>query len=79
MDKILIIGAGGQIGVELTLTLRQIYGDANVIASDLKPEPHPLLKDSGPYVAFDCLKKRQFVDVIIKCHWREATAMGLGY
>jgi nucleoside-diphosphate-sugar epimerase len=66
MDKILIVGAGGQIGVELTLTLRQMYGEANVIASDLKAEPHPLLKDSGPYIALDCLKKRQFVDAIKK-------------
>jgi nucleoside-diphosphate-sugar epimerase len=64
MDKILIIGAGGQIGVELTLTLRAMYGEANVIASDLKPEPHPLLAGTGPYVQLDCLKKRQMVDVI---------------
>ena len=33
--KILIIGACGQIGSELTVKLRQIYGDANVIASDI--------------------------------------------
>ncbi len=65
-DKILIIGAGGQIGVELTLKLREIYGDANVIASDLKPDPHPLLKESGPYEQLDALKKKQIVDVIKK-------------
>jgi nucleoside-diphosphate-sugar epimerase len=47
-EKILIIGAGGQIGVELTLALRKAYGDSNVIATDIK-EAHPLLKDSGPY------------------------------
>ncbi len=34
-EKILIIGAGGQIGSELTYKLRAIHGDANVIASDL--------------------------------------------
>jgi len=47
-EKILIIGAGGQIGVELTLALRKVYGNDNVIATDIK-EAHPLLKDNGPY------------------------------
>ena len=41
-DKILVIGASGQIGVELTLALRQMYGEANVVASDLREE-NPLL------------------------------------
>ena len=35
-EKILVIGASGQIGVELTLALRKIYGEANVLASDLR-------------------------------------------
>ena len=34
-ERILVIGASGQIGVELTLALRNIYGNNNVIASDL--------------------------------------------
>ena len=34
--KILIIGACGQIGTELTFKLRQIYGQENVIASDIR-------------------------------------------
>jgi len=34
--KILIIGAFGQIGTELTFKLRQIYGEDNVIASDIR-------------------------------------------
>jgi nucleoside-diphosphate-sugar epimerase len=62
--KILIIGAGGQIGVELTLELRKMYGEANVIASDLKPDPHPLLAGNGPYIQIDAMKKRQIVDAI---------------
>ena len=65
-DKILIIGANGQIGVELTLELRKMYGDSNVVASDLKDEPHFLLKDNGPYLKIDALKKRQIVDAIRK-------------
>lgn len=35
-EKILVIGASGQIGVELTLALRKIYGPSNVIASTLE-------------------------------------------
>ena len=65
-ENILIIGAGGQIGVELTTALRKVYGDAHVVASDLKDEPHPLLKDKGPYEKIDAMKKRQIVEVIKK-------------
>ncbi|WP_425076526.1 NAD-dependent epimerase/dehydratase family protein [Psychroserpens sp. S379A] len=35
MSKVLIIGAGGQIGSELTYKLREIYGNTNVVASDI--------------------------------------------
>jgi nucleoside-diphosphate-sugar epimerase len=54
-EKILVIGASGQIGVELTLALRKIYGNANVIASDLREE-NELLKGTGPYVSLDVMK-----------------------
>ena len=55
-DKILVIGACGQIGVELTLALRKIYGNNNVIASDLREE-NELLKGTGPYVSMDVMNK----------------------
>jgi nucleoside-diphosphate-sugar epimerase len=54
--KILVIGASGQIGVELTLALRNIYGNHNVIASDLREE-NDLLKGTGPYVSLDVMNK----------------------
>ena len=50
--KILVIGACGQIGGELTLSLRKIYGGENVIAADIKDE-HPMLKGTGPYTVLD--------------------------
>jgi nucleoside-diphosphate-sugar epimerase len=37
-DKVLVIGAGGQIGKELVEELCRIYGNENVIASDIKPD-----------------------------------------
>src|SRR5882724_7570977 len=55
-EKVLVIGASGQIGVELTLALRKIYGNANVVASDLREE-NDLLKGTGPYVALDVMNK----------------------
>lgn len=62
-ERILIIGACGQIGVELTLALRNIYGTANVIASDIRPA-HPLLLD-GPYMIVNAMDE-QSLDMLIK-------------
>lgn len=64
-DKILVIGACGQIGVELTLALRKIYGGANVIASDLRSE-NPLLKGTGPYVSLDVMNKEMLHVQVIR-------------
>lgn len=64
-EKILVIGASGQIGVELTLALRKLYGDAAVIASDLR-EQNPLLKDSGPYVSLDVMNKEMLHVQVIR-------------
>ena len=64
-EKILVIGASGQIGVELTLALRKIYGDANVIASDLREE-NPLLKGTGPYVSMDVMNKEMLHVQVIR-------------
>src|SRR6476620_1735363 len=64
-EKILVIGASGQIGVELTLALRGIYGNANVVASDLREE-NDLLKGPGPYVALDVMNKEMLHVQIIR-------------
>lgn len=64
-DKILVIGASGQIGVELTLALRKIYGNNNVIASDLREE-NPLLHGTGPYVSLDVMNKEMLHVQIIR-------------
>lgn len=64
-DKILVIGASGQIGVELTMALRRQYGNANVIASDLR-EQNPLLRDTGPYVSLDVMNKEMLHVQVIR-------------
>ena len=64
-EKILVIGASGQIGVELTLALRKIYGNANVIASDLR-EQNPLLQGTGPYVSMDVMNKEMLHVQVIR-------------
>ena len=64
-EKILVIGASGQIGVELTLALRKIYGNASVIASDLREE-NELLKGTGPYVSLDVMNKEMLHVQVIR-------------
>ena len=64
-EKILVIGASGQIGVELTLALRKNYGNANVVASDLREE-NVLLKGSGPYVSLDVMNKEMLHVQVIR-------------
>jgi nucleoside-diphosphate-sugar epimerase len=54
MEKILVIGCSGQIGSELTLELRKIYGNSNVIATDIRPAPADIL-ESGPFEILDVL------------------------
>ena len=64
-EKILVIGASGQIGVELTLGLRKMYGSATVIASDLREE-NELLKGTGPYVSLDVMNKEMLHVQVIR-------------
>src|SRR4051812_48719489 len=64
-EKILVIGASGQIGVELTLALRKLYGNANVVASDLR-EQNSLLEGTGPYVSLDVMNKEMLHVQVIR-------------
>ncbi|MBD0285957.1 MAG: NAD-dependent epimerase/dehydratase family protein [Bacteroidota bacterium] len=64
-EKILVIGASGQIGVELTLALRKIYGSGNVIASDLREE-NALLRGTGPYVSLDVMNREMLHVQVIR-------------
>jgi nucleoside-diphosphate-sugar epimerase len=64
--KILVTGACGQIGSELTLKLRERHGNENVIASDIV-SPLPALQLSGPFVRLD-VTQRESVDAIVVEH-----------
>ncbi|HDZ07307.1 hypothetical protein LCGC14_0118000 [marine sediment metagenome] len=60
---ILIIGACGQIGTELTLTLREKYGNEHVIASDIR-EGNEDLMESGPFEILDATNYDALEEVI---------------
>lgn len=66
MKKILVLGSGGQIGSELTMRLRSVYGGANVVATDIKL---PLIDDimqSGPVEQCDATNAVQIADIVKK-------------
>jgi nucleoside-diphosphate-sugar epimerase len=53
MNKILVIGATGQIGVELTAALRSRYGGDNVVATGFNRPPDNAVAKTGPYCSLD--------------------------
>jgi nucleoside-diphosphate-sugar epimerase len=53
-EMILVIGSNGQIGTELVMELRNIYGGSQVVATDIK-EPSDEIKESGPFEFSDVL------------------------
>ncbi|MDQ5922538.1 MAG: hypothetical protein QG644_246 [Patescibacteria group bacterium] len=65
MKKILVIGACGQIGVELTLALRNKFGGENVIATDIRDE-HEMLKGTGPFTILDAQDANATRDLVKK-------------
>ena len=80
--KILIIGACGQIGSELTLALRALYGNEQVIASDIREGNEELMR-SGSFEILDatdkntitsCVRKHKITDVYLMAAMLSATA-----
>ncbi len=67
IKNILVTGAVGQIGSELTLALRERYGAENVIATGRRTEPSKHLVESGPFYYID-VTQRASMDVVIKRH-----------
>jgi nucleoside-diphosphate-sugar epimerase len=65
IDTILIIGACGQIGSELTQKLRESYGNDNVIASDIREGKEDLM-NSGPFEILDATDKEEILKIVQK-------------
>jgi nucleoside-diphosphate-sugar epimerase len=65
MKKILVTGAVGQIGSELTIALREKYGNDNVVACGRKTKPSEKLLNSGPFEYMD-ITKEETVEKVVK-------------
>ena len=64
MKKILVTGSVGQIGSELTMALREKYGNDNVIATGRKTKPSEELLNSGPFEFID-ITQRETVEKVV--------------
>jgi len=66
MEKILVTGSVGQIGSELTIELREKYGNDKVVACGRKTKPSEKLLNSGPFEYMDITDKKSVEDVVKK-------------
>lgn len=73
-EKILIIGSCGQIGTELTIKLRELYGKDQVIAADINAGSNEMMY-SGPFEILDATKKDDVKKVIKKYQVTEVYLM----
>jgi nucleoside-diphosphate-sugar epimerase len=79
-EKVLIIGAGGQIGLELLEELNKLYGPSNVVAADIKASdafsnnPFEVLDVLNKDALFQIVKKHQIKQVYLLAALLSATA-----
>jgi nucleoside-diphosphate-sugar epimerase len=64
MRRILVTGAVGQIGSELTIELRQRYGAENVVATGHRTKPSAVLCEGGPFEFIDVTRRETLEEVI---------------
>lgn len=65
MDNILVIGSSGQIGSELVMALRKIYGNEHVFATDIK-QPTREIRKSGPFQILDVLDFNNLLHFLVR-------------
>lgn len=63
MEKILVIGCAGQIGSELTVELRKLFGDSNVVATDIRQGCADII-ETGPFEILDVLDAKRLGEVV---------------
>jgi len=64
VKKILVTGALGQIGSELTILLRQRYGRDNVLATDIRDDVNLEVIESGPFALLDCRNGKALSELV---------------
>ena len=66
MKRILVTGTAGQIGSELVMMLRDMYGNDNVVAGINRSPPSDKVRDSGPLEVININNKRDLYDLVDK-------------
>jgi nucleoside-diphosphate-sugar epimerase len=64
-ENIMVIGAAGQIGSELVMELRRIYGNDHVFATDIKQPPADIL-EAGPFQLLDVMDSKMLIHFVIR-------------
>lgn len=67
MKRILVTGAGGQIGSWLVPALRELYGQDAVLATDIRP-PRTELLEGGPFQLLDCTNQKALGFAAVRHH-----------
>ncbi len=65
MERILIIGSSGQIGTELVMELRRMYGNDNVVASDIRQSCKEVM-ETGPFETLDIMDESLLREIVKK-------------
>ena len=63
MKKIMVTGALGQIGSELTSRLREIYGNDNVVATDIRKIAGNKVVEAGPFEILDVMDASRMAEI----------------
>src|SRR5574344_1134337 len=66
MKRILVLGAGGQIGTELVTHLQKNYGEDNVIAAEVNPVALKRLSESSIAIGLDALDLQAYGEALKK-------------
>lgn len=60
----LVTGALGQVGSELAVALKTLYGDSSVVSTDIRTDPESPLVQDGPFYQLDCRNGQELFDIV---------------